>query len=180
MAVGDEAQAAGYPLVPNSGEEGKVKYGSREINRTRDFVAQLKALILNVWPIAKGGTGATTAAAARTNLGLGVAAVEDIVPVAKGGTGSVSASGARTALGLGSVATDNTVPVSRGGTGGTTTSAARNNLGLGAVATLDIISVARGGTGADDKASARTNLGIRSGTASPSGGSDGDIYFKIV
>lgn len=39
MAVGDDAAAAGYPLVPDSGEEGKVKWGSREINRTRDFVA---------------------------------------------------------------------------------------------------------------------------------------------
>lgn len=45
MAVGDAAAAAGYPLVPDSGEEGKVKWGSREINRTRDFVAALKALI---------------------------------------------------------------------------------------------------------------------------------------
>jgi hypothetical protein len=45
MAVGDDAGAAGYSLVPDSGEEGKVKWGSREINRTRDFIAQLKALI---------------------------------------------------------------------------------------------------------------------------------------
>lgn len=45
MAVGDEAQAAGYPLVPDSGEEGRVRWGAREINRTRDFIAQLKALI---------------------------------------------------------------------------------------------------------------------------------------
>lgn len=45
MAVGDDSTAAGYPLVPDSGEEGKVRWGSREINRTRDFVAQLKALI---------------------------------------------------------------------------------------------------------------------------------------
>lgn len=70
MAIGDEAVAAGFPLVPNTGEEGKVKYGAREINRTRDFVAQVKTLIVSVWPIAKGGTGASTAAGARTNLGL--------------------------------------------------------------------------------------------------------------
>ena len=36
MAIGDDALAAGYALVPSSGEEGKVKYGAREINRTRD------------------------------------------------------------------------------------------------------------------------------------------------
>lgn len=45
MALGDDAQAAGYPLVPGSGEEGKIKYGAREINRTRDFVGQLSQLI---------------------------------------------------------------------------------------------------------------------------------------
>lgn len=45
MAIGDEATAAGMPLVPDSGEEGKVKWGSREINRTRDFVAQVLGLI---------------------------------------------------------------------------------------------------------------------------------------
>jgi hypothetical protein len=45
MAVGDDAAAAGYPLVPIDGEEGRVYWGWREINRTRDFIAQLKALI---------------------------------------------------------------------------------------------------------------------------------------
>lgn len=51
MAIGDQAKAANYPLVPDSGEEGRVRWGSREINRTRDFVAQVKALI----PIGKTG-----------------------------------------------------------------------------------------------------------------------------
>lgn len=45
MAVGDQATAAGYPLVPDSGEEGRVRWGAREINRTRDFIAAVKALI---------------------------------------------------------------------------------------------------------------------------------------
>ena len=45
MPVGDDASAAGYPLVPGTTEEGKVKWGAREINRTRDFVAQVKTLI---------------------------------------------------------------------------------------------------------------------------------------
>lgn len=43
MAVGDDATAQGYQLVPDTGEEGKVKWGAREINRTRDYVAQVKA-----------------------------------------------------------------------------------------------------------------------------------------
>ena len=51
MAVGDDAIRAGYPIVPGTGEEGKVKYGAREINRTRDFLAQVKRLI----PIGKNG-----------------------------------------------------------------------------------------------------------------------------
>lgn len=51
MAIGDDAVASGYPLVPDSGENGKVKFGSREINRTRDFIAQVMQLI----PVGKAG-----------------------------------------------------------------------------------------------------------------------------
>lgn len=42
MPAGDEALIQGYPVVPESGEEGRVRWGAREINRTRDFIAQLK------------------------------------------------------------------------------------------------------------------------------------------
>ena len=71
MAVGDDAAAAGYPLVPSTGsEDARVKFGAREINRTRDFVAAVKALIENVWPVTKGGTGATTKSGARANIGI--------------------------------------------------------------------------------------------------------------
>jgi len=48
MAIGDDATAAGYPLVPSSGavgSPGKVRQGWQELNRTRDFIAQVKALI---------------------------------------------------------------------------------------------------------------------------------------
>ena len=45
MAIGDAAAAAGFPLVPGTGEEGKRKYGAREINRTRDFVAQVAGMV---------------------------------------------------------------------------------------------------------------------------------------
>lgn len=45
MAIGDDATAAGFPLVPDTGEEGRVRWGGREINRTRDEVAQVKATI---------------------------------------------------------------------------------------------------------------------------------------
>jgi hypothetical protein len=43
--IGDDALAAGLPLVPGSGEQGKRKYGAREINKTRDFIAQFARLI---------------------------------------------------------------------------------------------------------------------------------------
>ncbi|GMM94762.1 hypothetical protein [Microbacterium sp. MTN4-26] len=39
MAIGDAAAAAGMETVPDTGENGKVKYGAREINRTRDEIA---------------------------------------------------------------------------------------------------------------------------------------------
>ena len=42
MAIGDDAINAGYPIVPNQGEDGKVRYGAREINRTRDYIAHVK------------------------------------------------------------------------------------------------------------------------------------------
>lgn len=42
MAVGDKADAAGFPLVPDDGTDGKVRYGAREINRTRDYVAEIR------------------------------------------------------------------------------------------------------------------------------------------
>lgn len=51
MAVGDDATSKGLPLVPDSGEEGRVRWGAREINRTRDFVAQVMGLI----PVGKAG-----------------------------------------------------------------------------------------------------------------------------
>lgn len=45
MAVGDQARTAGYAVVPDTGEEGRVRWGGREINRTRDYIGVLKALI---------------------------------------------------------------------------------------------------------------------------------------
>lgn len=51
MAVGDQAAAAGFALVPDTGEQGRVRYGGQEINRTRDYVATTKALI----PTSKAG-----------------------------------------------------------------------------------------------------------------------------
>ena len=87
---------------------------------------------------------------------------KNAVTVAQGGTGATSASGARTNLGLGSVATMSKIPIANGGTNATTAADARSNLGLGDLATLSSVTVDKGGTGATSAEGARTNLGIGS------------------
>lgn len=81
MPVGDDATAAGLPLVPASGTGSEVHNGYLEINRTRDFVANARALVLSVWPVSRGGTGSATASGARANFGIftGTDAPSDVV-----------------------------------------------------------------------------------------------------
>ena len=88
--------------------------------------------------IGNGGTGATNASGARSNLGLGTVATMNTVPVANGGTGATSAASARSNLGLGTLSTLNNAPVANGGTGATTAADARTNLGLGNAATFTV------------------------------------------
>lgn len=59
-----------------------------------------------------------------------------IIPIAKGGTGATTAANARTNLGLGNVATLNTVPIANGGTGATTAKQARANLEVEPIGTI--------------------------------------------
>lgn len=137
---------------------------------------------LNTVPVASGGTGATTAAAARTNLGVladplttrgdiirrGASATERL---ALGSSGTVLKSDGTDVV-YGSVAATEltgTLAVANGGTNATTASGARTSLGAAASgANTDItslgglttdIAVADGGTGASDAATARSNLG---------------------
>jgi hypothetical protein len=97
---------------------GKVNLGYDEINKTRDYVTNATLLKsgtvdsarLPTVPITKGGTGATTAAAARTALGVPSTDASTLtsgtldsarlptVPITKGGTGATTAAAARTAL----------------------------------------------------------------------------------
>lgn len=63
MAVGDQAVAAGFPLVPDTGEQGRVRHGALEINRTRDHVAQVKGLIPVGKAAYRGASGITSGTA---------------------------------------------------------------------------------------------------------------------
>jgi hypothetical protein len=110
--------------------------------------------------LANGGTGATTAANARTNLGLGtlstqasnnvsitggsISGITDLA-VADGGTGASTAADARTNLGLGTISTQASSNVSITG---------------GSITGITDLTVADGGTGASTAADARTNLGL--------------------
>lgn len=126
--------------------------------RTKPYASDLSGTV----GIEQGGTGATTAAAALTNLGAAAA----------------SHSHAAGDIGSGTLGSDRlpTIPVSKGGTGATTAASALTNLGAAAAShnhaagsitsgtlssdRLPTVPVTKGGTGATTAAAARTNLGI--------------------
>lgn len=60
MAVGDDAAAYGYELVPNTGESGRVYYGWVEINRTRDYIAELAVTVPSSKSAFRTGSGITS------------------------------------------------------------------------------------------------------------------------
>ncbi|GAC1042243.1 beta strand repeat-containing protein [Rhizobium sp. No.120] len=129
-------------------------------------------------------TNVATTAYVDVGLSAKASLVGGVVSVAQGGTNSSTAAGARTNLGLGTIATQNSnavsitggsitgitdLAVSDGGTGSNTAAGARTNLGAAASgANGDItsitglttaLSVAQGGTGATSAGAARTGLG---------------------
>lgn len=67
MAIGDDALAAGMTLVQGTTQANTI---DTEINLTRDEIARRTNAVT---PVAKGGTGATNADAARANLGCAAA-----------------------------------------------------------------------------------------------------------
>jgi hypothetical protein len=133
--------------------------------------------------VADGGTGASDAATARTNLGLGTVAVENTVPVAKGGTGATDAGTARTNLGLGTVAVENTVPVAKGGTGATDAGGARSNLGLGTMSTQNSTGVSITGgaiSGLNSFATTSASMSTFLGSIRRYGGSSAKDEFSMA
>ena len=109
--------------------------------------------------VTDGGTGAATAADARTNLGLGTIATQNAnavaitggsitgitdLAIADGGTGASTAADARTNLGLGTIATQNANSVSITG---------------GSITGITDLAVADGGTGASSITSNSVILG---------------------
>lgn len=127
--------------------------------------------------ISDGGTGSTTASAARSALGItpaniGAVSTNATINISHGGTGATSAASARSNLGItpaniGAEPAITVLPVSKGGTNASTAAAARSNLGItpaniGAEPAITTLAVNKGGTGVDNIADLKTNLGLSS------------------
>ena len=154
--------------------------------------------------VVNGGTGASSASAARANLGAAASgANSDItslnglttaVSVAQGSTGATTAAAARTNLGAAANGANSDITsltglttaltLGQGGTGATTASGARTNLGLGTIATQDANNVAIAGgsiTGitdlaiADGGTGASGASGARTNLGAASSGANSDI-----
>lgn len=66
MAEGDLAAAQGWPVVPETGDGGRVRWGAREINRTRDKIAEVFGLIPKSPQAYRDAAGITSGTAAPT------------------------------------------------------------------------------------------------------------------
>ena len=125
--------------------------------------------------ISDGGTGSTTASAARSALGItpaniGAVSTSATITISHGGTGATTAANARSNLGItpaniGAEPTITVLPVSKGGTNASTAAAARSNLGItpaniGAEPTITVLPVSKGGTGETSLTNLKSALGL--------------------
>ncbi|POP64712.1 tail fiber domain-containing protein [Pseudomonas syringae] len=86
---GATVSGAAYAIMPVQGYDKMLRDAFNQLRvQFGDKMAALGTTgNYDVLPVTKGGTGATSAADARTNMGLGSVSVESTVPVTKGGTG---------------------------------------------------------------------------------------------
>lgn len=98
----DSMASNAYPSMDGTASAGTSKKPARydHVHPTDTSRAKASYFSSDHLKVANGGTGAGNASDARTNLGLGDVATENIVPVSKGGTGASDAATARTNLGI--------------------------------------------------------------------------------
>jgi hypothetical protein len=130
-------------------------------------------------PIASGGTAASTAAQARSNLGLASGATTEVGTMATQNSNAVNITG-------GSITGITALSIGVGGTGAT--GAAQALVNLGAASVTRSINTGSGLTGGGDLSADRTiaiasnsnGFGTRTvSAASPTGGNNGDIWYQI-
>jgi hypothetical protein len=130
--------------------------------------------------VADGGTGANNAADARTNLGLGTGATTTVGTIATQDAYAVAITG-------GSITGITPLAVADGGTNGVDAASAR--AGIGAAASAISITGVSGLTGGGTLTNSQTitiasdsnGYGTRTvSSSSPTGGSDGDIWYQTA
>lgn len=131
------ANAVGTSQIANSAvTDAKVASGI-SASKISGNISGNSANVTGTVAIANGGTGATTASDARTNLGLGSLATQNSVGDAN--ITDVAGSKVTGNISGNSANVTGTVAIANGGTGATTALGARTNLGLGSLATLNSV-----------------------------------------
>ena len=165
--------------VYDESQESWIQYGAKT-----QHTHNASNIVSGTISIARGGTGASTAAAALKNLGAAAAdhthensglGSDVIIPIEQGGTNATDAEGALANLGAAPVEHTHSageinsgiLPIGRGGTGSGTAEAALLNLGAAAAShthTLDVfdgvLPIEKGGTGGNTIEQAQTALNV--------------------